>query len=203
MPWGRAECQALGCGSLEEFKETLWLHRPSVGHSNLWPCHHANSMDGDFPFNSQVPTAGEKAALLCSSPLGSGEKGEGGCPELLLHPAPVFISSSPSGLVWPDSPHNPSTGNVAAATDVCHEGAGNDSAKASSRWEDARVIFQKLSSYLFCHFCFRPPTIPLDTTSRPPSVSPGVSHGFLVAFFLEDMLPSYFLGISRHRRGSW
>lgn len=71
----------------------------------------------------------------------------------------------------------------AAAADFCHERAGNDSPKALGGWEDARATFQKLPFYLFFHFCFRPPTILTDTTSRPPSVSPGSSHGFWVAFW--------------------
>ena len=152
MPWGRADARPWDVAVLGSLRKLFGPTGPVLataicGHVTMHP------MDGDFPFNSQASTAEERAALLCSSPPGSGEKGEGGCPELLLYPAPVFISSSPSGLMWPDSPHDPSTGNVAAATDVFHEGAGSDSAKASSRWEDARVTFQKLSSYLFCHFC--------------------------------------------------
>lgn len=61
------------------------------------------------------------------------------------------------------------------------------------RWGGARATFGKLLSSFFFHFCFWPPTI-LKDNSRVPSVSSGVSHGFL--------LPSHFLGISRLGRGS-
>lgn len=60
--------------------------------------------------------------------LESGGKGEGGFPELLFCPVPLFIISSTSRLVLLDDLSN---GNVACCHQFLHEGAGNDSSKAS------------------------------------------------------------------------
>lgn len=89
-----------------EFKKSPWPHRTSVGHFSLWPCHQANTTGEGFPFDSQASAAEEGEALLFIA-LGPGGKGEGGWPELLLCPALLFINSSPSGLMLPDSTPRP------------------------------------------------------------------------------------------------